>query len=238
MQSTTTVWARRRRGRRGRSGASPALRRSASRRAAPGGADRSARPCRRRRLPPSRRRRRDEPPTRARSGSSHSARRRVPGATIESPGPSLEDRLRRERPGRSPGSRIVLLPAPSQPGNGQWHSRVSSPITVTGSRRACTAFPGVRSRGRPGANSGHTLANAPRVDKRVARWSLGPIRSRSVRSRGRACRRRRRPGRAGRPAPARSPLPRRRHWRRPRPRAPAARPASARAAAGAAPAWR
>src|SRR5207245_4758344 len=84
-------------------------------------------------------------------------------------GRPLDDRVGRERPGRSPGSRIVLLPAPSQPGDGQWLSRVSSPITVTGSRRACTAFPGVRSRGRPGANSGHTLANAPRVDKRVAR---------------------------------------------------------------------
>src|SRR5436190_20015253 len=45
------------------------------------------------------------------------------------------------RSGRSPGSRIVLLPAPSQP-RGQWLVRVSSPITVTGSRRFRTAFPG------------------------------------------------------------------------------------------------
>src|SRR2546428_121618 len=45
------------------------------------------------------------------------------------------------RPGRSPGSRIVLLPAPSRLSR-QWLSRVSSPITVTGSRRIRTAFPG------------------------------------------------------------------------------------------------
>src|ERR1051326_143388 len=50
-------------------------------------------------------------------------------------------------PGRSPGSRIVLLPAPSRPRErGQWLSRVSSPITVTGSRRFRTAFPGTLTR--------------------------------------------------------------------------------------------
>src|SRR5262250_1312368 len=56
------------------------------------------------------------------------------------------------RPGRSPGFRIVLLPAPSQP-RGQWLSRVSSPITVTGSRRIRTAFPGAPSGARTGAYS-------------------------------------------------------------------------------------
>ena len=47
------------------------------------------------------------------------------------------------RPDRFPGSRIDLLSAPSQPPrrHGQWSSRISSPITVTGSRRLVTAFP-------------------------------------------------------------------------------------------------
>src|SRR5439155_6007044 len=96
--------------------------------------------------------------TRPRSDGSLTAKRllplRAPPRTksddAKTPGSSLEDRFQGARPGRSPGSRIVLLPAPSRP-DGQWRSRVSSPITVTGSRRLSTAFPGPD--GAPGARA-------------------------------------------------------------------------------------
>jgi len=70
--------------------------------------------------------------------------RDVVGTETISPGSSREDRLMVARLGRSPGFRIVLLPAPSRPA-ACWASgftRVSSPVTVTGSRRIRTAFPG------------------------------------------------------------------------------------------------
>src|SRR3989442_7739769 len=70
-------------------------------------------------------------------------------------------------PSRSPGSRIVLLPAPSQP-RGQWLSRVSSPITVTGSRRIHTAFPGALSGpGREQRANGSRRAGLPQSGEPV-----------------------------------------------------------------------
>src|SRR3989442_15330344 len=71
------------------------------------------------------------------------------------------------RPSRSPGSRIVLLPAPSQP-RGQWLSRVSSPITVTGARRIHTAFPGALSGpGREQRANGSRRAGLPQSGEPV-----------------------------------------------------------------------
>src|SRR5439155_21022930 len=82
------------------------------------------------------------------------------------------------RLGRSPGSRIVLLPAPARLAR-QWLSRVSSPITVTGSRRIRTAFPGPPV-GTLGASNGCTLAKSAAAGKGVlesrTRWSSHRVR--------------------------------------------------------------
>ena len=43
------------------------------------------------------------------------------------------------RQGRSPGSGIILLTAPSQ--TSQWHVRLSSPLTVAGQQGSYTPFP-------------------------------------------------------------------------------------------------
>src|SRR5262249_56127174 len=56
------------------------------------------------------------------SKPSHTGRNHTVGRSVIS-GSSLEDRLRWLRPGRSPGSRIVLVPASSQP---------SRPVTLAG----------------------------------------------------------------------------------------------------------
>ena len=74
--------------------------------------------------------------------AARAAQHEVGRVAIDRPGPPSRTGVVGGRPGRSPGSRIVLLPTPSRPGlRASGRPWVSSPITVTGSRRIRTAFP-------------------------------------------------------------------------------------------------
>src|ERR687888_385350 len=86
-------------------------------------------------------------------------------------GSSLEDRCAGVRPGRSPGSRIVLLPAPSRP-RGQWLSAGFVPDysdgVAAGFNRPPWALLGI-----PGADYAVTVAESGRDRKRSARGRFG-----------------------------------------------------------------
>src|SRR2546425_6602059 len=86
-------------------------------------------------------------------------------------GSSLEDRCAGARPDRSPGSRIVLLPAPSRP-RGQWLSAGFVPDYSDGVAAVFNRLPWAPL-GIPGANYAVTVAESRRDRKRSARGRFG-----------------------------------------------------------------
>src|SRR2546425_6601539 len=86
-------------------------------------------------------------------------------------GSSLEDRCAGARPDRSPGSRIVLLPAPSRP-RGQWLSAGFVPDYSDGVAAVFNRLPWAPL-GIPGANYAVTVAESRCDRKRSARGRFG-----------------------------------------------------------------
>src|SRR2546429_3423642 len=87
-------------------------------------------------------------------------------------GSSLEDRRLGARPGRSPGSRIVLLPAPSRP-RGQWLSAGFVPDYSDGVAAVFNRPPWALL-GIPGTNCAETVAESDPDRKPSARGRFGP----------------------------------------------------------------
>jgi hypothetical protein len=80
------------------------------------------------------------------------------------------DPLEAPLPGRFSGSWFALLPVPSHPRRGQWHSRVSSPFTAAGPRGTYTLFP------YPGVKcGGHSRRQGRRLSSSLMSFGPSPV---------------------------------------------------------------